>query len=207
MKSSNINIRVDKELKEKCEKIYESLGINMSIAINLFLNQTIRVNGIPFEIIAPNIIDEDLEGEKTKIKICNERISCVKIDGMYYFEYNGLKFVIAYETIDADELCIYPNVWKIENKSVFPSVIHYETSSINEFNSKYYNKMLSIEEEINKIIIIKKVKKISIHPNYQKKHLLLPENKVNGINIVSETEVDNLLKYYNDFNEKKEYTI
>ena len=77
---------------------------------------------------------------------------------MYYFEYNGLKFVVAYETIDADELCIYPNVWKIENKSAFPSVIHYETSSINEFDSKYYNKMLSIEEEINKIIIIKKVK-------------------------------------------------
>ena len=27
MKSSNINIRVDRELKEKCEKIYESMGI------------------------------------------------------------------------------------------------------------------------------------------------------------------------------------
>ena len=66
MKSSNINIRVDKELKEKCEKIYESLGINMSIAINLFLNQTIRVNGIPFEIKAPKL-DENKDYEYNDI--------------------------------------------------------------------------------------------------------------------------------------------
>ena len=162
MKSSNINIRVDKELKEKCEKIYESLGINMSIAINMFLNQTVRVNWIPFEIIAPNIIDEDLEGEKTKIKICNERISCVKIDGMYYFEYNGLKFVIAYETIDADELCIYPGSWKIENRSVIPSVIHFETSNISEYKSKYFDKMLTLSQEIIKIIVLKQVEVLMI---------------------------------------------
>ena len=52
-KTSNINIRIDKDVKEKSEQIFESMGINMSIAINLFLNQVIRVNGIPFEIKAP----------------------------------------------------------------------------------------------------------------------------------------------------------
>ena len=32
------------------EKIFEELGLNMTTAINIFLRQTIRENGIPFEL-------------------------------------------------------------------------------------------------------------------------------------------------------------
>ena len=60
---------------------------------------------------------------------------------------------------------------------------------------------------INKVIVLKKVDRISIHPSNAKKQLLLPENKVNGINIVLESELDNLLKYYNDFKDKIDYKI
>ena len=207
MKSSNINIRVDKELKEKCEKIYESLGINMSIAINLFLNQTIRVNGIPFEIKAPKIEQTKVYENNDTIKIGNKKIQSMKINNLYYFEYNNEKFVAAYEIIDANEVCIYPDGWKIENKGVFPSVIHFETSNITKYESKCFNEMLSITDKINKIIILRKVDMISIHPNHEKKQLLLPENKVNGINIVRESEVYNLLQYYNDFNDIVEYVL
>ena len=207
MKSSNINIRVDKELKEKCEKIYESLGINMSIAINLFLNQTIRVNGIPFEIKAPKIEEAKVYENNDTIKIGNRKIKCMKINNLYYFEYNNEKFVASYEIIDANEVCIYPDGWKIENKGVFPSAIHFETSNITNYESKCFNEMLSITDNINKIIILRKVDKISIHPNHEKKQILLPENKVNGINIVREAEVYNLLQYYNDFNDIVEYVL
>lgn len=207
MKSSNINIRVDRELKEKCEKIYESMGINMSIAINLFLNQTVRVNGIPFEILACNNVENVIEGKKSTLKICNKKIECIEKDNMYFIEYNNLKYVIAFESIYANELCIYPNTWKIENRGVLPSVVHYETSNINEYKSKFFDKMLSLTDYENKIIVMKNVDRISIHPNHNKKQLLMPEDKVNGINIVKESEVDNLLKYYNDFFEKKEYII
>lgn len=207
MKSSNINIRVDKELKEKCEKIYESLGINMSIAINLFLNQTIRVNGIPFEIKAPKL-DENKDYEyNDTIKIGNKKIQCKKINNLYYFEYNNEKFVASYETINANELCIYPDGWKIENKGVFPSVIHFETSNITKYESKCFDEMQHITDNINKIIILRKLDKISIHPNHEKKHALLPENKVNGINIVLESEIVNLLNFYSDFKETREYFL
>ncbi|EFA90160.1 type II toxin-antitoxin system RelB/DinJ family antitoxin, partial [Peptoniphilus lacrimalis] len=37
MTSTNLNIRTDKEIKEKAEKIYSSLGLNMTTAINIFL--------------------------------------------------------------------------------------------------------------------------------------------------------------------------
>lgn len=67
--------------------------------------------------------------------------------------------------------------------------------------------MLSIKDDINKIIILRKVDKISIHLNHENKQLLLPENKVNGINIVRESDVYNLLQYYNDFNDVVEYVL
>ncbi len=52
MAMTNINIRTDEDIKARCENLYESLGMNMSTAINIFLRQSLRVNGIPFEIKA-----------------------------------------------------------------------------------------------------------------------------------------------------------
>ena len=48
MESTNLNIRTDKNVKVAAEKIFEELGLNMTTAINIFLRQTIRSNGIPF---------------------------------------------------------------------------------------------------------------------------------------------------------------
>lgn len=48
--STNLNIRIDKSVKENSEQVFEELGLNMTTAINMFLRQVIRVNGIPFEI-------------------------------------------------------------------------------------------------------------------------------------------------------------
>lgn len=50
MESTNLNIRTDKEVKAQAEKIFEALGLNMSTAVNMFLRQAIRENGIPFEV-------------------------------------------------------------------------------------------------------------------------------------------------------------
>lgn len=48
MESTNLNIRTDKEVKLAAERIFEELGLNMTTAVNIFLRQTIRENGIPF---------------------------------------------------------------------------------------------------------------------------------------------------------------
>ena len=50
MESTNLNIRTDKAVKAAAEKIFEELGMNMTTAVNIFLRQTIRENGIPFEL-------------------------------------------------------------------------------------------------------------------------------------------------------------
>ena len=50
MESTNLNIRTDKAVKQDAERIFEALGLNMTTAINIFLRQVIRENGIPFEV-------------------------------------------------------------------------------------------------------------------------------------------------------------
>ena len=48
--STNITIRIDKDVKAKSEKIFAELGLNMSSAINIFLKKAIRDGGIPFSM-------------------------------------------------------------------------------------------------------------------------------------------------------------
>lgn len=65
---ANINIRTDDRLKADCEVLFESLGLNMSTAINMFLRQSIRMSGIPFDVKAdvPNEVTLEAirEGDK-----------------------------------------------------------------------------------------------------------------------------------------------
>lgn len=50
MSTTNLNIRTDKDVKEKAEKIFNELGLNMTSALNIFLRTAIRERGIPFEL-------------------------------------------------------------------------------------------------------------------------------------------------------------
>lgn len=52
-KDASITIRMDRDVKEKSEKILKQLGLPMSTAIDLFLNQVILTGGIPFDITLP----------------------------------------------------------------------------------------------------------------------------------------------------------
>ncbi|MCL2170824.1 MAG: type II toxin-antitoxin system RelB/DinJ family antitoxin [Defluviitaleaceae bacterium] len=49
---ANINIFVDVEIKNKAQDVLADLGLDMTTAISLFLRQTIRKNGIPFDLIS-----------------------------------------------------------------------------------------------------------------------------------------------------------
>lgn len=48
--TSVINVNVPVEVKEEANNIFNSLGLNMSTAINMFLKKTIHERGIPFEV-------------------------------------------------------------------------------------------------------------------------------------------------------------
>lgn len=48
--SVNFSIRMDKDLKKGCEKLYGELGMNLTTAINVFLRQSLRAGGFPFDV-------------------------------------------------------------------------------------------------------------------------------------------------------------
>ena len=48
--TTNLNIRIDKELKEQAEVFFNELGLNMSSAFNIFVRQSLRQGKIPFEL-------------------------------------------------------------------------------------------------------------------------------------------------------------
>lgn len=52
--TTNINIRVDEDLKRKADAIFSELGLNMSTAMNIFLKYAVRYGGVPFDLRIEN---------------------------------------------------------------------------------------------------------------------------------------------------------
>lgn len=46
----NMSFRVDKDLKEQADELFKNLGMNTSVALNMFLTQSVREQQIPFDI-------------------------------------------------------------------------------------------------------------------------------------------------------------
>ena len=44
------SMQVDSNIKKQCEELYEELGMDLSTAIQVFLRQSIRTGGLPFEL-------------------------------------------------------------------------------------------------------------------------------------------------------------
>ncbi|WP_202107597.1 type II toxin-antitoxin system RelB/DinJ family antitoxin [Succinivibrio dextrinosolvens] len=60
MATSSINIRVDEEVKKNANILFNKLGLNMSTAINIFLQMSINQNGLPFKV-SLNYNDDSLK--------------------------------------------------------------------------------------------------------------------------------------------------
>ena len=50
MKNVNVTLRVDEDLKKEAEALFSELGLNMTTAFNIFLRQSVREQGIPFQV-------------------------------------------------------------------------------------------------------------------------------------------------------------
>ena len=56
MATTNINVRIDTDLKQSAEALFNDLDLNMSSAITMFLKSAVSHDGIPFEVkrMTPN---------------------------------------------------------------------------------------------------------------------------------------------------------
>ena len=70
--TTNLNIRIDKDLKERAEAVFADMGMSMTTAFNIFnifVRQTLRQGKIPFEIYAdPFYSDSNMRALDNSIK-------------------------------------------------------------------------------------------------------------------------------------------
>ena len=50
MSKTSMSIRLDSEVKEQAQQVFNSLGMDMTTAINTFLRQAIQYQGLPFDV-------------------------------------------------------------------------------------------------------------------------------------------------------------
>ena len=87
----NMSFRVDKNLKAQADELFKNLGMNTSVALNMFLTQSVREQALPFtpNMISPepsNELKEALQElddiEKGKIKVKGYHNINIFIDDM-----------------------------------------------------------------------------------------------------------------------------
>ena len=50
MSKTSMSIRLDSEVKEQAQLVFNHLGMDMTTAINIFLRQAIQYQGLPFDV-------------------------------------------------------------------------------------------------------------------------------------------------------------
>ena len=65
--SINMSFRVDRELKKEADTLFKKLGLNTSVALNMFLHQSVREQGLPF-----NATMDSYKPNKTLLKALKE---------------------------------------------------------------------------------------------------------------------------------------
>ncbi len=62
MKSKvKLEIKIYKNIKKDAQELFDTLGLDLSTAINIFLHKCLLTNGIPFEIKIPSYKKEVIE--------------------------------------------------------------------------------------------------------------------------------------------------
>lgn len=73
-KTASLNIRTDPDVKRRAERIYQSFGITLTDAVNIFLRKSIMEGGLPFEMRPPVPNTETLAAMRETEDILSGRI-------------------------------------------------------------------------------------------------------------------------------------
>ena len=58
------NIRIDPDLKEQANAVFEELGLTLSTAVNVFLRAVVREGGMPFDMKLARTGDSAMEASR-----------------------------------------------------------------------------------------------------------------------------------------------
>ena len=70
---AQVNIRIDDDLQEQADRLFDGLGLNMTTAINIFLKAAVRNRGIPFDLfLDPFYSEKNIKILKESIRDANQ---------------------------------------------------------------------------------------------------------------------------------------
>lgn len=61
METANVAVRMERQTRDDAAKLFSELGISTTQAINMFLKQAVRDQGIPFEATARTAVERGNE--------------------------------------------------------------------------------------------------------------------------------------------------
>ena len=77
--TTNLSIRIDRDLKNEADRMFNDLGMNLTTAINVFVRQAVRQKKIPFEIaLSPDVEDRGVtmrEAQAAVERICQNSVA------------------------------------------------------------------------------------------------------------------------------------
>jgi len=74
--TTNLNIKIDRELKTKADKLFSDMGMNLTTAVNVFVRQAVLERAIPFKI------DRGIRNAGATVSIEQRRAAMQEIRGL-----------------------------------------------------------------------------------------------------------------------------
>jgi addiction module RelB/DinJ family antitoxin len=71
--NGRLSIRIDEATKVKATEVFDSLGLDLSTAVKLFLIQAIKVNALPFDV-TNNSIEEKIADRNRRLQYAQKEI-------------------------------------------------------------------------------------------------------------------------------------
>ena len=69
MATALLQVRIEESLKDDAARLFESLGIDTSTAVRMFLKRAVMENGIPFRMTLPRVPYEAERGYRAMMEL------------------------------------------------------------------------------------------------------------------------------------------
>jgi DNA-damage-inducible protein J len=93
MDATKVNFKTEAVLKERAEKLFKQMGMNMTTALNLFLKATVQQGQIPFKVMGDDaanrewiykaLIEAQAQAADTNTKWLTEKEAFERFDTKY----------------------------------------------------------------------------------------------------------------------------
>ncbi len=70
---ANLNIKIDRDLKLKADRLFNDMGMNLTTAVNVFIKQAVMERAMPFKTY------QDLENTVTTVSVEQRRAAMQEI--------------------------------------------------------------------------------------------------------------------------------